>query len=105
MRIHKNDTVKILAGKDKGKTGKVLHAFPALEQVIVEGVNMQTRHEKAKGNTKQGGGIISVAAPVAVSSVALIDPKTSKPTRVGVKRNEAGTKNVRYAKKSGTVLK
>lgn len=104
MRIHKNDTVQVLAGKDKGKTGKVVRAFPAQSKVVVEGINLQTRHEKAKRNTKQGGGIVSVAAPVSVSNVALVDPKSSKPTRVGVKRNDAG-KNVRYTKKSGTVLK
>lgn len=95
----------VIAGKDKGKTGKVVRTLPALEQVIVEGVNMQKRHEKAKRNTKQGAGIIEVAAPVHVSNVQCIDPKTSKPTRVGVRFDESKKKNVRYAKKSDTVLK
>jgi large subunit ribosomal protein L24 len=105
MKIHKGDMVLVTTGKDKGKTGKVLRAFPALEQVIVENVNMQKRHEKARGNTKQGGGIVSVSAPVHVSNVALLDPKTNKATRVGVRYDEAKKKNVRYAKKSATVIK
>ena len=74
-------------GKDRGQTGKVLRAFPALSRVIVEGVNLQKRHEKVKGNTRQGGGIVSVAAPVHVSNVSLIDPKTKKPTRSRVSQS------------------
>lgn len=97
--------MQIIAGKDRGKTGKVLHAFPQIDRVIVEGVNIQKRHEKANKNTKQGSGIVEVAAPVHVSNVQLVDPKTGKPTRVGVKYDEAKKKNVRVAKKSGTVLK
>lgn len=94
----------VIAGKDTGKKGKVVRTFASLEKVIVEGVNVQKRHEKVKRNTKQGGaGIIEVAAPIHVSNVQLIDPKSDKPTRIGVKRNDAG-KNVRYAIKSGTVL-
>lgn len=105
MRIHKGDNVKVIAGKDNGKTGKVLRAFPRESLVIVEGVHIQKRHEKAQKNTKQGGGIIEVAAPIHVSNVQLLDPKTSKPTRVGVVRDATKKKNVRVAKKSGTTLK
>ena len=105
MKIHKGDNVKVISGKDNGKTGKVLRAFPRLDQVIVEGVNIQKRHEKAKKNTKQGSGIVEVAAPVHVSNVQLVDPKTGSPTRIGVTYDEVKKKNVRVAKKSGTTLK
>ncbi len=104
MKIHKGDMVRVMAGKDAGKTGKVLRAFPALERVIVEGVNMQKRHEKVKKSTKQGGGIVAVAAPVHVSNVQLVDPKTGKPTRIGITVDEKTGKHVRVAKKSGTKL-
>lgn len=105
MRIHKGDNVIVTAGKDKGKTGKIIRTFSEREQVIVEGVNIQKRAEKAKRNTKQGAGIIELAAPVHVSNVQLVDPKTGKATRVGVRYDDTKKKNVRYAKKSGTVLK
>ena len=96
----------MIAGKDKGKTGKVVRSMPETSQVILEGVNIQKRHEKAQKNTKQGGtGIVEVAAPIHVSNVQLLDPKTNKPTRVGVRYDEAKKKNVRYAKKSDTTLK
>ena len=103
MRIHKGDNVRVLAGKDKGKTGKIVRALPRTSQVIIEGVNIQKRHQKAKRDTKQGGGIVPVAAPIHVSNVQLIDPKDNKPTRVGIVRE--GKKNVRVAKRSGTKLK
>jgi len=105
MKIHKGDNVQVIAGKDKGKTGKVVRALPETHQVILEGVNMQKHHKKAGKNEKQGGGIVEVAAPVHVSNVQLLDPKTSKPTRVGVTFDETKKKNVRIAKASGTVLK
>ncbi len=104
MKIHKNDNVIIIAGKDKGKTGKVLRAFPRLQAVIVEGVNIQKHHKKTKKDTKQGGGIVEVSAPINVSNVQLVDPKTNKKTRIGVVKDEATKKNVRIAKKSGTKL-
>lgn len=105
MKIHKNDKVIIIAGKDKGKTGKVLRALPSEDKVIVDGINVQKHHKKAKTDTKQGGGIVDVFAPVHISNVQLIDPKTNKPTRIGVKKDETSKKNVRFAKKSGTKLK
>jgi large subunit ribosomal protein L24 len=104
MRIKKGDNVKMLAGKDRGKTGKVLRALPQTSQVIVEGVNMQKRHEKAKKNTKQGAGIIEVTAPVHISNVALVDPKSNKATRVGKVFDDSKKKFVRVAKASGTKL-
>ena len=105
MKIHKDDKVKVIAGKDKGKTGKVLRAYPRERKVIVEGVNVQKHHRKTKKDTKQGGGIVDVSAPIDVSNVQLLDPKENKPTRVGVKKDETTKKNVRFAKKSDTVLK
>ena len=105
MRIHKGDTVKVIAGKDRTKTGKVVRAFPRTDQVIVEGVNVKKRHLKPNKQTKQGGGIVEVASPVHVSNVQLMDPKKSVPTRVGAVFDEAKKKNVRVTKKSGTTLK
>lgn len=94
----------VIAGKDRGKQGKVLRAFPAEERVIVEGVNIQKRHVRRKGNAKQGEGIVEINAPMHVSNVQLVDPKTGKPTRIGVRKNEKTGKNERIAKKSGTVI-
>jgi large subunit ribosomal protein L24 len=105
MKIHKNDNVIIIAGKDKGKTGKVLRALPRENKVIVQGVNIQKHHEKTKKDTKQGGGIVEVSAPVHISNVQLVDPKTSKGTRVSIQKDEISNKNVRVAKQSGTKLK
>jgi len=104
MKIHKGDNVMVMTGKDRGKTGKVLRALPRDGHVVVEGVNIKKRHRKTDRNTRQGGGIVDVAAPVHVSNVQLLDPKTNKPTRVGVSVNEHG-KRIRVAKKSGTTLK
>jgi large subunit ribosomal protein L24 len=83
MKIHKGDTVAVIAGKDKGKTGKVLRALPRTMQVIVEGMNVQKHHKKTQKSTKQGGGIVEVSAPIHVSNVMVMDPKENKPTRVG----------------------
>jgi len=105
MKIHKGDNVIVIAGKDKGKTGKVVHALPQTLQVVIDGVNMLKRHRRTKKNDKQGGGIIEFAAPIHVSNVQLVDPKTNKPTRIGVTKDEKTKKNVRVAKKSGTTLK
>jgi large subunit ribosomal protein L24 len=105
MKIHKDDNVMVITGKDKGKTGKVLRAIPLENKVIVQGINTQKRHEKTKKNTKQGGGVVDVFAPVHVSNVQLVDPKTGKPSRIGVERDGATKKNVRVSKKSGTKLK
>lgn len=101
MKIKKNDTVQVIAGKDKGKTGKVLVAFPTDDTVLVEGVNVV---KKAVKQTKtEKGGFKDVTRPIHVSNVMLVDPKENKPTRVGVITKEDGTR-VRVAKKSGTEL-
>lgn len=100
MKIKKNDNVQILSGKDKGKTGKVLEAFPREEKVLVEGVNVFTKAVKRTKTEK--GGFKEVTRPIHVSNVALVDPKENKPTRVGYINKDG--KKVRVAKKSGSEL-
>ncbi|HZJ89091.1 MAG TPA: 50S ribosomal protein L24 [Bacilli bacterium] len=102
MHIKKGDKVIVITGADKGKTGIVQRAYPKLQKVVVEGVNVKKKHRKPTQNNPEGS-ILEVYAPIHVSNVALIDPKTKKPTRVGV-RIEKGQK-VRYAKKSGETIK
>jgi large subunit ribosomal protein L24 len=104
MRIMKGDTVSVLTGKDKGKTGKVAQAFPSLGKVVVEGVNLAKKHLKARGTTK--GQTVEAFAPVNVSNVMLVCPKCSKPTRVGVSRlgEGASAKKVRQCKKCNAAI-
>jgi large subunit ribosomal protein L24 len=97
MKIRKDDMVIVVSGKDKGKKGKVARAFPASDRVIVEGINLKKHHERAR-KSGQKGQVIDKAAPLHVSNVMLIDPKSGKGTRVGVKREEG--KRARVAKKS-----
>ncbi len=101
MNVKKGDKVMVITGKDKGKTGIVLAAFPKKDRVLVEGINIVKKHVKPSQINPQGG-IISQEAPVHVSNVMLLDPKTNEPTRVGHKVVDG--KNVRVAKKSGEVL-
>ena len=99
MKINKNDTVKIIAGKDKGKKGKVVQVFAKQNKVVVEGLNIRYKHMRPK---KQGekGQRIEYSAPMHASNVMLIDSKTDKVSRVGFKILESGEK-VRISKKSG----
>ncbi len=99
IKIKKNDTVIVVAGKDKGKTGVVRQVLPKENRVIVVGVNRVTRHTKPSQEDPQGGRKM-VEASIHVSNVALIDPKDSKATRVGIKVAKDGAK-VRVAKRSG----
>ena len=101
LKVKKGDKVVVLAGKDKGKTGEVLKAFPRDNKVIVQGINMIKRHQKP--STVAQGGIIEREAKIHVSNVAHVDPKDNKPTRVGFKKLEDGSK-VRIAKRSGEVI-
>lgn len=101
MKIKKGDTVYIRTGADKGKTGAVTSVLPEEERVVVEGVNIKKRHRRAR-RANQKGQIVEFAAPIAISNVSLVDPKTKKPTRVGYRKD--GAKKVRVSKKSGTVL-
>ena len=95
MKIKIDDKVIVLSGKDKGKNGKVLVADPKALKVIVEGVNVATKHQKAQ-KKGQDGGIIKVETPIYVSKVQLVCPKCGKPTRVGYKFVDG--KKVRYCK-------
>jgi len=101
-RIRKDDTVIVIAGKDKGRSGRVLKVLTKEERVVVEGVNMMKRHTKPDVANPQGG-VIAREAPIHASNVALRDPKTGKATRVGFKINDKGVK-VRVAKGSGVEI-
>lgn len=102
LHIRKGDTVYVNAGEDKGKTGKVLQVFVDKQRATVEGCNIVSRSTKPSAKNPQGG-IVKVEAPIHISNLNVVDPKTGKPTRIGRKLNEAG-KSVRYAKKSGEVI-
>ncbi|MFI3253948.1 MAG: 50S ribosomal protein L24 [Eubacteriales bacterium] len=101
LNIRRDDKVIVLSGKDKGKTGTVLAVMPEDRKIIVEGVNMVSRHQRPRSQGETGG-IIQKPAPMYACKVALVCPKTGKATRVGY-RLENG-KKVRYAKKSGEVI-
>ncbi len=101
-RIRKDDMVIVIAGKDKGSSGRVLKVLPKEERVVVEGVNLVKRHTKPDIAHPQGG-VVSREAPLHLSNVQLRDPKTGKPTRVGFKVNDKGRK-VRIAKGSGVEI-
>ncbi|HSQ42108.1 MAG TPA: 50S ribosomal protein L24 [Fibrobacteraceae bacterium] len=102
MNIKKNDTVKVIAGSCKGKTGQVVRVILDKNQVVVGGVNIGKRHEKPS-RTNQTGGIVDKEMPLAISNVMIVDPKTGVPTRIRRKR-EPGKASVRVSVKSGTVL-
>lgn len=101
MKIRTNDTVQIMIGKDKGKTGKVLKALPSKSMVVVEGINQFKRHMKGQVQGQKSE-IVTITKPLHVSKVALIDPKKKKPTRVGYKTEK--DKKVRIAKKSQATI-
>ena len=103
LHIKKNDTVVVLAGEDKGKTGKVLKVLVDKNRALVEGVNMVSKSTKPSAQNPQGG-IVKQEAPIHISNLSLIDPKSGKATRVGIKVTEDG-KKVRIAKKSGEEIK
>ncbi|TFI74678.1 50S ribosomal protein L24 [Carnobacterium divergens] len=101
MIVKTGDKVKVITGKDKGKEGVILKAFPKKDRVIVEGINMMKKHQKPNSANPQGG-ILETEAPIHVSNVMLIEPKTNEPTRVGFKVEDG--KKVRVSKKTGEVL-
>ena len=103
LHIKKGDTVYVNAGDNKGQTGKVLKVFVKEQRAIVEGVNMVSKSQKPSAKFPQGG-IIKMEAPIQISNLNVVDPKTGKPTRIGRKLNADG-KLVRYAKKSGEEIK
>ena len=103
LHLKKNDTVVVLAGEDKGKTGKVLKVLVEKNRALVEGVNMVSKSTKPSAQNPQGG-IVKQEAPIHISNLSLVDPKSGKATRVGIKVTEDG-KKVRIAKKSGEEIK
>ena len=103
LHIKKGDTVYVNAGDNKGQTGKVLKVFVKEQRALVEGVNMVSKSQKPSAKKPQGG-IVKMEAPIQISNLNVVDPKTGKPTRIGRKLNADG-KLVRYAKKSGEEIK
>ena len=103
LHIKKGDTVYVNAGEDKGRTGKVLKVFVDKRRAIVEGLNMVSKSQKPSAKNPQGG-IVKQEAPIHISNLNVVDPKTGKPTRNGRKLNADGM-FVRYAKKSGEEIK
>ena len=104
MRVKTDDTVIVTAGKDKGKTGRVVRTDPRRRRIFVEGLNMVKRHQRPRSmdSTKQGaqGGIIEQEGPIDVSNVMLLDPTDNKPTRISMQVNDDG-KRVRVSKRTG----
>ena len=101
-KIRKGDRVQVLTGKDKGRQGEVIRVMPDAGRALVQGVNLVKKHQKPQGMGRPGG-IIEKEASIDLSNLALLDPKSGKPTRVGFKVLEDG-KKVRVAKASGEVL-
>ncbi|MBR0502307.1 MAG: 50S ribosomal protein L24 [Paludibacteraceae bacterium] len=102
LNIKKGDMVYVNAGSDKGKTGRVLRVIVKEERAVVEGLNIVSKSSKPSAKNPQGG-IVKLEAPIHISNLSLIDPKSGKPTRIGRRKNEEG-KTVRYSKKSGEVI-
>ena len=103
LHIKKGDTVIVNAGDNKGQTGKVVKVLVSKNRAVVEGVNMVSKIQKPSAKNPQGG-IVKVEAPIHISNLNVVDPKTGKATRIGRRLNENG-KLVRYAKKSGEEIK
>ncbi len=101
-RIRKGDKVVVITGSDKGKQGEVLQVMPKEDRALVQGIRMAKRHTKATG-MGQPGGIVEREAPVHLSNLMLVDPKTDKPTKVGFRVLEGGRK-VRVARATGEVI-
>ena len=100
-KIKKGDKVVVITGRDKGRSGEVVQVMPTEERALVRGINMVKRHQRQ--TMQQEGGIISKEASVHLSNLALTDPKSGKPTRVGFKTLDDGRK-VRFAKRSGDLI-
>ncbi|AJW39927.1 50S ribosomal protein L24 [Rhodococcus sp. IEGM 1401] len=102
MKVHKGDTVLVIAGKDKGAKGKVIQAYPADSKVLVEGVNRIKKHTAVSANQRgaSSGGIVTQEAPIHVSNVAVVD-SDGNPTRVGYRTDEETGKRVRVSRKNG----
>ena len=107
LKIRRDDTVRIIAGKDRGKTGRVLRVDPQRRRVFVEGLNMRKRHQRPQQipGTQRGGevgGVVESEGPIHVSNVMLLDPGSGQPTRVGIRREDG--RRVRVARRSGEAI-
>ena len=107
LKIRRDDTVKVISGKDKGKTGKVLHVEPKKSRVFVEGMNIQKRHTRPRSirdaqRAGEVGGVTHQEGPIHISNVMLLDPKTNEPTRIGITREDG--QRMRVAKRSQSKL-
>ena len=103
LHIKKGDTVYVLSGEDRGKQGRVLSVLVEKQRAIVEGINVVSKSTKPNAKHPQGG-IVKMEAPVHISNLSLLDPKSGKPTRIGRRKNDKGV-TVRYSKKSGEEIK
>lgn len=107
MKLKKNDIVMIVAGNDRGKTGKILKVFPKNKRLIIEGINMRKRHTKPSQKNPQGG-ILEKEASIHVSNVMMLDPKTNEPTRLGAQiildEKSGKQKRARVSKASGEMI-
>ena len=107
MKIRKNDSVMVISGNDRGKTGKVLKVFPKNSRIIIEGINLRKRHTKPNQKNPQGG-ILEKEAPIHVSNVMLLDPKTNEPTRLGsqiiLDENTGKKKRARISRSTGEMV-
>lgn len=103
LHVRKGDTVKVIAGNERGKTGKIVTVLISENRAVVEGLNMVSKHVKPTA-AKPNGGIISKEAPIHVSNLMLVDPANGQPTKIGRKLDEKG-KLQRYSKKTGEIIK
>jgi large subunit ribosomal protein L24 len=106
IRLKKNDKVKVISGNHKGKEGKILKIFPDKNAVIVEGVNIIKRHTRPNQKNPQGG-ITQKEAPIHISNIMLLDPKSNEPSRIGmqiIEGEDGKKKRMRYSKKSGEII-
>ena len=102
LRVRTDDEVVVISGKDRGKTGRVLHVDPVKQRVFVDGLNIVKRHQRPTPGTNQPGGVIEKPGPIHISNVALVDPKDGKPTRTRVEDRDG--KRVRVGVRSGEVI-
>ena len=102
LRIRRDDSVVVISGKDRGKTGKVLRVDPKAERVYVEGLNIVKRHQRPRPGSTDPGGVVEKEGPIHISNVMLLDPQDNKPTRVAITREDG--KRFRVAKRTGNRL-
>lgn len=102
MKLKKGDTVKVIKGKDRGRTGKIEKIFPEMGKVLIPGINVYKKHTKPRGE-KEPGGIIDILKPLPLANVVLMCPKCSKPTRIGFRIDKSGAKT-RICRKCKAIL-